>query len=75
MGDQSADYGFLRFRSSDAMQPNPFKLERYFARHEFTEGVLLGIELVADALAQHFPPLPTANPNELPDSIDFGRGS
>jgi uncharacterized membrane protein len=47
----------------------------YFARHEFTEGVLLGIELVADALAQHFPPDPTSNPNELPDSIDFGGGS
>jgi aspartate/methionine/tyrosine aminotransferase len=41
MGDQSADYGFLRFRSSDAMQPNPFKLERYFARHEFTARHLL----------------------------------
>jgi uncharacterized membrane protein len=47
----------------------------YFSRHEFTEGVLLGIELVADALARHFPPDPTANPNELPDSIDFGRSS
>lgn len=51
------------------------EMSPYFARHEFTEGVLLGIELVAEALAQHFPPDASANPNELPDSVDFGRGS
>jgi uncharacterized membrane protein len=44
-----------------------------FARREFTEGVLQGLELVADVLARHFPADPARNPNELPDSVDVGR--
>jgi len=46
-----------------------------FQRGDFTAGVLLGIELVGETLARHFPPSPLDNPNELPDAIDVGRRS
>ena len=45
----------------------------HFTRRDFTSGVLAGIELVASELERHFPREPS-DENELPDSVDVGRG-
>lgn len=44
----------------------------HFARRDFTKGVLIGIEAVAHALAEHFPRAP-GDVNELPDTVDTAR--
>ena len=44
-------------------------MESRFRKGEFTEGVVLGVQLLGDALAQHFPRLDTDR-NELSNAID-----
>lgn len=41
-----------------------------FKQHDFTGGILKGIEHAGAQLAAHFPPDPKAG-NELPDKVDF----
>jgi uncharacterized membrane protein len=45
----------------------------HFAKGEFTEGLVDGIETVGRELASHFPFDPKADVNELSDDIDLGR--
>src|SRR5262245_13077960 len=44
----------------------------HFAKAEFTEGLVRGIETVGRELAAHFPFDAARDVNELPDAIDFG---
>lgn len=46
-------------------------LSEYFRRAEFTEGLVRGITLIGERLAEHFPWEGKADQNELPDSVDF----
>jgi len=45
-----------------------------FRTGDFTGGLVEGIELVGEQLAAHFPYDAATDKNELPDSVDFGRG-
>ena len=45
------------------------EMEASFRKGEFTEGVIVAVTRVGEALAAHFPPQP-GDVNELPDSID-----
>jgi uncharacterized membrane protein len=45
----------------------------HFAKGEFTEGLVDGIETVGRELASHFPFDPQGDVNELSDDIDLGR--
>jgi uncharacterized membrane protein len=44
----------------------------YFRRHDFTAGVVAGIESVAGPLAEHFP-READDVNEMPDVVDTAR--
>lgn len=46
-------------------------LAGHFRRGAFTEGLVEGITLVGERLAEHFPCAGTADRNELPDEVDF----
>ncbi len=43
-------------------------LTEHFARGEFTEGIVQGVERAGRFLAEHFPPKP-GDKNELPDEV------
>jgi uncharacterized membrane protein len=43
-------------------------MQQEFAAGRFEAGMLSGLAAVSDLLAQHFPPKPGGNPNELPDA-------
>ena len=43
-------------------------MQQEFAAGRFEAGMLTGLAAVSDLLAQHFPPKPGGNPNELPDA-------
>lgn len=45
-----------------------------FHEGDFTEGVVHAITVIGAELAKYFPADPSRNPNELPDSIDWGQG-
>ncbi len=47
-------------------------LSAHFMRAEFTEGLVDGIAMVGERLAEHFPWQGAADRNELPDDVDFG---
>lgn len=47
-------------------------LGAHFRRQEFTEGLVAGIGLVGERLAEHFPRQGEAPVNELPDEVDYG---
>ena len=40
---------------------------------DFTAGLVEAVEAVGAALARHFPPEPTGDVDELPDTVDLGR--
>jgi uncharacterized membrane protein len=42
-------------------------MQQAFAAGRYEQGVAAGLAAVSDLLAQHFPPAPDGNPNELPD--------
>jgi uncharacterized membrane protein len=44
-----------------------------FRKGDFTGGLVHGIAEAGRVLALHFPRDPDANPNELPDEVDFGE--
>lgn len=44
-----------------------------FAKGDMTVGVVLGIMLVSEQLARHFPCADDHNPNELPDAVALGE--
>lgn len=44
-----------------------------FREHDFTGGLVAGIEAVGERLAEHFPHAGERDVNELPDGVDFGR--
>jgi len=45
-------------------------------RHgDLTDGIVAGIEVVGEVLAQHFPRREGSASNELPDEVDFHPGS
>jgi len=46
-------------------------LAAHFQRGEFTEGLVRGIQMLGEGLAEHFPGDGTAQGNELPDQVDF----
>jgi uncharacterized membrane protein len=46
-------------------------LSAHFQRGEFTEGLVDGIHLVGGRLAAHFPRAGGAEPDGLPDEVDF----
>ena len=44
-----------------------------FREGQFTEGVVEAVDAIGEALARHFPcDAEGGNPNELPDTLDFG---
>jgi TPM domain len=43
-------------------------MQREFAAGRFEAGMNAGLAAVSDLLAQHYPAIPGANPNELPDA-------
>jgi uncharacterized membrane protein len=45
-------------------------LSRRFAAQEFTAGVVEAIERIGAELAEHFPPDPDGDANELPNAVD-----
>lgn len=45
-----------------------------FRRGDFTGGLVAGIEVVGEGLAQHFPYDAANDTNELPDDVDYGSG-
>ena len=45
-------------------------LSPYFARAQFTEGLLLALARAGEQLALHFPPDAQGEKNELPDELD-----
>nr|WP_320131862.1 TPM domain-containing protein [uncultured Holophaga sp.] len=47
-------------------------LGAHFRRGDFTEGLVEGIALIGERLAEHFPHQGKADRNELPDEVDFG---
>lgn len=46
-------------------------LAEHFHRGEFTEGLVRGIGMLGERLAEHFPGDGKARGNELPDEVDF----
>lgn len=48
-------------------------LSESFRKGEFTEGLVRAIGAAGERLAEHFPYDRSADVNELPDAIDFGR--
>lgn len=46
-------------------------LSSHFRHEEFTEGLVQGITMVGERLAEHFPWEGAADRNELPDDVDF----
>jgi uncharacterized membrane protein len=46
-------------------------LAAHFRRGAFTEGLVAGIQLVGERLATHFPSAGSAEPDELPEDVDF----
>jgi len=46
-------------------------LSSHFRDGAFTEGLVAVIHMVGDRLATHFPPVGTADRNELSDEVDF----
>jgi uncharacterized membrane protein len=47
-------------------------LSAHFRREDFTGGLVEGIGLVGQRLAEHFPRQGGGASNELPDEVDFG---
>lgn len=47
-------------------------LSERFKQDDFTGGLVKGIELVGERLAEHFPYNSNTDRNELSDSVDFG---
>jgi len=48
-------------------------MKPYFRRGEFTEGVLAGIQALAEELSRYFPYDPLADRDELPNAVDVPR--
>jgi uncharacterized membrane protein len=44
-----------------------------FHEDRYTEGLVAAIERVGDRLAEHFPAAERANPDELPNTVDFAN--
>lgn len=49
------------------------KLSQHFKVGEFTEGLVEGIHLIGQRLAEHFPHQGVHDQNELSDEIDYGH--
>lgn len=48
-------------------------LSRYMREGKYADGICACIKELGDAMAEHFPPAPGENKNELPDDIVFGK--
>jgi uncharacterized membrane protein len=44
-------------------------MEHHFRKEEFTEGVVVGVQLLGEALARHFPRT-ESDRDELPNTVD-----
>jgi uncharacterized membrane protein len=61
-----ADRGIHRAVGEGGWEAICREMEQAFARGEFREGVIRGVQAISDHLAAHCPPRPD-NPDELPD--------
>jgi uncharacterized membrane protein len=50
------------------------RMSAFFRAGEFTEGLVVAIDVVAEQLARHVPYQPGNDVNELPDEVDFSSG-
>jgi uncharacterized membrane protein len=63
-----ADRGIHALVGDTAWETICGAMQQEYAAGRFEAGVLTGLAAVSDLLAQHFPPRPGGNPNELPDA-------
>jgi uncharacterized membrane protein len=62
------DEGIHKKCGQEFWQATALQMETYFKRQEFEQGILLGIKLLGETLARHFP-RQADDRNELSDSI------
>ena len=68
-----ADKGIHERLGNDFWQTEVAAMSHHFRQHHYLEAILLVIRDIGEALHAHFPYDPTADKNELPDDIVFGK--
>lgn len=68
-----ADKGIYERLGNDFWLTEVDKMSIHFRQNHYLEAILLVINDIGQALHQHFPYDPTADKNELPDDIVFGK--
>jgi uncharacterized membrane protein len=68
-----ADKGIHERLGNDFWKKEVDEMSIHFREHHYLDAVLLVISDIGVALSEHFPYDPTADKNELPDDIIFGK--
>lgn len=68
-----ADKGIHDRLSSSFWEKEVNEMRFHFHEHHYLEAILLVIHDIGEALQEHFPFDPSADKNELPDDIVFGK--
>lgn len=68
-----ADTGIHKKLGNEFWQKEVAMMSRHFRENRYLEAILLVIGDIGNALHAHFPYDPTADKNELPDDLVFGK--